>query len=161
MEQDPLFAFRILVDIAIKALSPAINDPTTGVLGVDQLQRLLRRAGRRDLRTDHVLGRNGKVRLILRTPNWEDFVHLTFTEIRFYGASNIQIARRLRASILDLMNALPTERHPALRRELKLLDEILEKSYSFPEDLALARIADSQGLGAATQRENALLPETT
>jgi len=89
-------------------------------------------------------------------------VHLTFTEIRFYGASNIQIARRLRAWILDLMSALPAERHPALRRELNLLDQLLEKSYVFPEDLALARIADSQGLGAATPRENALvLPENT
>jgi uncharacterized membrane protein len=45
MEQDPLFAFRILVDIAIKALSKAINDPTTAVLAIDQLHRLLRSAG--------------------------------------------------------------------------------------------------------------------
>jgi len=153
MEQDPLFAFRILVDIAIKALSPAINDPTTAVLAIDQLQRLLRRAGRRDLRTNCVPGHDGTVRLILRTPNWEDFVHLTFTEIRFYGASNIQIARRLRASIMDLMSALPAEHHPALQQELNLLDKILEKSYLFPEDLALARIADSQGLGAAARAE--------
>ena len=161
MEQDPLFAFRILVDIAIKALSPAINDPTTGVLAIDQLQRLLRRAGRRDLRTNFVPGQDGTVRFILRTPNWEDFVHLTFTEIRFYGASNIQIARRLRASILDLMSALPADRHPALQQELNLLDQIVEKAYVYPEELALARIADSQGLGAATSRENAILPETT
>ena len=162
MEQDPLFAFRILVDIAIKALSPAINDPTTAVLAIDQLQRLLRRAGRRDLRTNYVPGHDGTVRLILRTPNWEDFVHLTFAEIRFYGASNIQIARRLRASIMDLMSALPAEHHPALQQELNLLDQMVEKSYVLPEDLALARIADSQGLGAATPQENALvLPETT
>jgi len=89
----------------------------------------------------------------LESPNWEDFVHLTFTEIRFYGASNIQIARRLRASIMDLMSALPAEHHPALQQELNLLDKILEKSYLFPEDLALARIADSQGLGAAARAE--------
>ncbi len=47
MEQDPLFAFRIVVDVALKALSPAINDPTTGVLALDQLNRLLRVVGRR------------------------------------------------------------------------------------------------------------------
>ena len=41
IEQDPTFAFRILVDIAIKALSAAINDPTTAVTAIDQLQRLL------------------------------------------------------------------------------------------------------------------------
>jgi len=160
LEQDPLFAFRILVDIAIKALSPAINDPTTGVLAIDQLQRLLRRAGRRELRTDYVPGRDGTVRLILRTPNWEDFVHLTFTEIRFYGASNIQIARRLRASIMNLTSTLPVERHAALQQELNLLDQMLERSYTYPEDLEQARIADSQGLGAAVPRKSAfVLPE--
>jgi uncharacterized membrane protein len=160
LEQDPLFAFRILVDIAIKALSAAINDPTTGVLAIDQLQRLVRRAGRRELRTDYVPRHDGTVCLILRTPNWEDFVHLTFTEIRFYGASNIQIARRLRASIMNLMSTLAVERHAALKQELNLLDQQLEKSYVFPEDLAQARIADSQGLGAAVPRESAfVLPE--
>ncbi len=50
LEQDPLFAFRIMVDIALKALSPAINDPTTGTLAVDQIHRLLRVVGRRRLR---------------------------------------------------------------------------------------------------------------
>ena len=38
LEQDPAFAFRIMVDIASRALSPAINDPTTAVLALDQLQ---------------------------------------------------------------------------------------------------------------------------
>ena len=150
LEQDPLFAFRILVDIAIKALSAAINDPTTAVLAIDQLQRLLRSAGRRNLRTDSILGPAGNLRVIFRTPDWDDFVHLAFAEIRFYGASNIQIARRLRAMIINLANTLPAERHAALRQELDLLDRMLEKLYLLPEDLALARIPDSQGLGGST-----------
>ncbi len=53
MEQDPTFAFRIVVDIALKALSPAINDPTTAVLAIDQLHRLLRSVGRRNLRNSN------------------------------------------------------------------------------------------------------------
>jgi uncharacterized membrane protein len=48
MEQDPAFAFRIIVDVAAKALSPAINDPTTAVLALDQLHHLLRSAGLRE-----------------------------------------------------------------------------------------------------------------
>jgi len=150
LEQDPLFAFRILVDIAIKALSAAINDPTTAVLAIDQLHRLLRSAGQRDLRTDSILNRAGNLRVILRTPDWDDFVHLAFAEIRYYGASNIQIARRLRAMIINLANTLPAERHAALHQELDLLDRMLEKLYVLPEDLALARIPDSQGLGGST-----------
>ena len=151
LEQDPLFAFRILVDIAIKALSPAINDPTTAVLAIDQLHRLLRRAGRRDLRTDYLRDAAGSVRVILRTPNWEDFVHLGFTEIRFYGAENIQIARRVRAMIMNLANTLSAERHSALRQEFDLLDRMVEKFYVLPEDLALARKPDTQGLGGSSE----------
>jgi len=150
MEQDPLFGFRILVDIAIKALSAAINDPTTAVLALDQLHRVLRSAGRRNLRADSILDSSGRLRVIFRTPDWNDFVHLACCEIRFYGASNVQIARRLRAMIFNLANTLPGERHAALRQELELLDAMLEKLYLLPADLALARIADSQGLGGST-----------
>ena len=150
MEQDPLFAFRILVDIANKALSKAINDPTTAVLAIDQLHRLLRSAGKRNLRADQIVDRAGKLRVIFRTPNWEDFVHLVFTEIRFYGSENMQIARRLRAMIVNLEDTLSPERHPALRKELELLDRTLEKQYLLPEDLKLARIPDLQGLGGSS-----------
>jgi uncharacterized membrane protein len=150
MEQDPLFAFRILVDIAIKALSAAINDPTTAVLAIDQLHRLLRSTGRRNLRTDTIPSSAGTPRVIVRTPNWDDFVHLAFAEIRFYGAANVQIARRLRAMIVNLASTLPTARHAALHLELRLLDQMLEKLYPLPEDLALARIPDPQGLGGST-----------
>jgi uncharacterized membrane protein len=151
MEQDPLFGFRILVDIAIKALSKAINDPTTAVLAIDQLHRLLRSAGRRNLRTDQILDRAGKLRVIFRTPNWEDFVHLAFSEIRFYGAENMQIARRLRAMIVNLTDTLPEQRHSALRKELELLDRTIEKLYVLPDDLKLARIPDLQGLGGSSR----------
>ena len=153
LEQDPLFAIRILVDIAIKALSAAINDPTTAVLAMDQIHRLLRSAGRRNLRTNYVHNRAGKLRIIFRTPDWNDFVQLAFTEIRFCGASSIQIARRLRAMIVNLVNTLPTERHSALQREADLLDRTLERLYPLPEDLALARIPDPQGLGGSAEIE--------
>jgi len=155
IEQDPLFAFRILVDIAIKALSKAINDPTTAVLAIDQLHRLLRSAGTRNLRTDQILDRAGNLRVIFRTPNWEDFVHLAFSEIRFYGAENMQIARRLRAMTVNLTDTLPAQRHSALCKELELLDRAIERLYILPEDLKLARIPDSQGLGGSSHTEAA------
>jgi uncharacterized membrane protein len=150
MEQDPLFALRILVDIAIKALSAAINDPTTAVLAIDQLHRLLRRAGGRNLRTESIFGPTGNLRVIFHTPNWDDFINLAFAEIRLYGAANFQVARRLRAMIINLANTLPAERHAALQQQLDLLDRMLEKLYLLPEDLALARVPDSQGLGGSS-----------
>jgi uncharacterized membrane protein len=149
LEQDPMFAFRILVDIGLKALSPAINDPTTAVLAIDQVQRLLRVLGRRHLRPDVMLDAAGRPRVIFRTPNWEDFVHVACTEIRACGADNLQVARRLRAMLENLIQVLAPHRHAALSRELGALDQTIERLYDLPGDLALARIPDAQGLGGS------------
>jgi uncharacterized membrane protein len=147
LEQDPTFAFRIILDIALKALSPAINDPTTAVLAIDQLHRLLRSVGKRNLRTDSITDESGKLRVIFRTPNWEDFVNLACTELRRYGADSIQVVRRLRAMIENLIRTLPEDRHAALQAQLALLDHAIKAIYSLPEELALALATDSQGLG--------------
>ncbi|MBS0522139.1 MAG: DUF2254 domain-containing protein [Proteobacteria bacterium] len=151
LEQDATFAFRVIVDVAIKALSSAINDPTTAVLAIDQLHRLLRAVGRRHLHDDVIRDAGGAIRLVLRTPNWEDFVALACREIRLYGASNFQVARRLRAMLENLMRTLPEARVPALREELELLDWALEQLHMAPRDLALARVPDLQGLGSASR----------
>jgi uncharacterized membrane protein len=147
LDQDPTFAFRIVVDMAIKALSPAINDPTTAVLAIDQIHRMLRMVGSRYLRTDRILDRSGQLRVIFRTPNWEDFMHLAFKEIRSYGSNNLQVVRRLRAMIENLRQTLPELRHAALLEELGLLDREIERNFIYPEDAAVARIGDAQGLG--------------
>jgi len=149
IDQDPTFAFRILVDIALKALSAAINDPTTAVLAIDQLHRLLRMVGLRHLRDEAITDEDGQLRVILRTPNWEDFVHLSFREIRLCGGNSVQVARRLRAMAENLLQTLPDHRDAALRAELDLLNRTIENSFAFPEDLALARIPDAQGLGGS------------
>ena len=152
MEQDPTFAFRIVIDIALRALSPAINDPTTAVLAIDQLHRMLRLVGQRHLRTDEISGRSGRLRVIVRTPNWDDFVNLAFSEIRMFGAGNIQVVRRLRAMIENLMLTLPEHRHAELQRQLSLLERDARRHYPYPEDLLLAGIADVQGLGGHSSR---------
>jgi uncharacterized membrane protein len=149
IEQDSTFAFRVIVDVAVKALSPAINDPTTAVLAIDQLHRLLRLVGSRHLHDDALYDPAGTLRLIFPTPNWEDFVKLAISEIRLYGAANFQIARRLRAMIGNLVDNLPEHRQPALLLELDLLDQTLQQLHQLPADLALARQPDSQGLGGA------------
>jgi hypothetical protein len=79
MQQDPAFALRIIVDIAAKGLSPAINDPTTAVLAIDQIHHLLRHIGNRRLDNEQVRDAAGRVRLLYRTPDWEDFVTLAVT----------------------------------------------------------------------------------
>ncbi len=152
IEQDATFAFRVIVDIAIKALSPAINDPTTAVVAIDQLHRLLRAVGRRHLHDDVVRDAAGNACVVYHTPNWDDFVQLSCREIRLYGVENFQIARRLRAMLMNLQLALPQARRPALQKELDLLDRSLERLGSLPEDLELAQRPDLQGLGAELRR---------
>jgi uncharacterized membrane protein len=147
MEQDPAFPFRVIVDIASKGLSPAINDPTTAVLAIDQLHHLLRHVGNRRLDTERVRDAAGRVRLIYRTPDWEDFVALAVTEIRHFGGASIQVARRLRAMLEDLIQTLSQERAVLLRQELKLLRRSAERFFAEPEDRALAEISDFQGMG--------------
>ena len=149
LEQDPMFAFRIIVDIALKALSPAINDPTTGVLALDQVHRLLRLVGQRKLRGEVIVDGSGRPRVIFRTPNWEHYVQVACSEIRACGAGNLQIARRMRAMLENLRKTLPAHRKPALDTELDLLDWAIQTHFTRAEELALARIPDSQGLGGS------------
>jgi uncharacterized membrane protein len=148
LEQDPLFAYRILVDIAEKALSFAINDPTTAVLTIDQLHILLRLTGWRRLSDGRVRDADGNVRLAYRTPEWKDFVTLAVTEIRLYGAGSPQVARRLRMMLEDLIESLPEVRRPVLQQELEHLDAAVERAFADPRDRDSARIADYQGIGS-------------
>ncbi len=149
MEQDPMFAFRVIVDIASKGLSPAINDP---------LYRRSRRArsdpshwprhvGLRRLDNEMVRDATGRVRLVYPTPNWEDFLVLAVTEIRHFGGSSIQVARRLRAMLEDLIQTLPEERAAPLRQELQMLKRSAERFFEEPADRALAEVSDAQGVG--------------
>ena len=154
IEQDATFAFRVIVDIAIKALSSAINDPTTAVLAIDQLHRLLRAVGWRHLHDEFIRDAGGQLRVFFRTPDWTDFVTLACREIRLYGASNFQIARRLRAMLENLLRTLPEARAPALQEELELLDWALKQLHMEPRDLELARAPDLQGLGSTLRQSD-------
>ncbi len=113
MEQDPTFALRILVDIAIKALSAAINDPTTAVMAIDQLHRMLRVVGLRHLHNDFLRDETSNLRLIFITPKWEDYVHLTCTEIRHCGGGSVQVMRRMRAMLEHLLSPCPSIAMPS------------------------------------------------
>jgi len=113
-EQDPKYAIRLLVDIAIKALSPAINDATTAVQALNQIEDLLLRLGRRELEIGDFRDRDGRPRLIVPYPSWEDFLRLAFDEIASYGDQSVQVMRRMKPLVNDLTSRLPEDRHAAL-----------------------------------------------
>lgn len=132
-------------------LVPQINDPTTAVLALDQLNRLLRTVGRCRLRGGAILDGAGGARVVYSTPNWDDYVNVCCVEIRACGAGNVQVARRLRAMLDNLIATLPARRHRALDEERRRLDLAIERLCGIPGDLELARVPDSQGLGGSSR----------
>jgi uncharacterized membrane protein len=151
-EQDPKYAIRLLVDIAIKALSPAINDPTTAVQALNQIEDLLLRLGQRHLEIGTYRDSEGKVRLVVPFPTWSDLLRLAFDEISFYGATSVQVMRRMNALVADLSQAVPRKRRPALEYWDTRLKAIIARSFTDGEDRLEASQEDRQGLGVPRQR---------
>ncbi|MBP1634002.1 MAG: hypothetical protein H6Q10_576 [Acidobacteria bacterium] len=151
-DQDPKYAIRLLVDIAIRALSPAVNDPTTGVQALDQIGDLLYRLGGRRLEISVFHDDDGHPRLVLPSPTWDDFLELAFDEIRAYGAESVQITRRMSALIGDLLAAVPEERRPALAYWQERLRATVARHFADPGEQAYALAEDRQGLGAPRRR---------
>jgi uncharacterized membrane protein len=152
-EQDPKYAIRLLVDIAIKALSPAINDPTTAVQALDQIEDLLRRLGRRELDAGRASDANGALRLIFPMPTWEDYLALSFDEIRQYGATSVQVVRRLRSALVGLGDTVAVgDRRNAVLQYLEHLNRAVGRSTFDDQDQAAALLEDRQGLGLSRKR---------
>lgn len=161
IDQDPLYAFRLLVDIATRGLSPAVNDPTTAVQVLDRVESLLRMLATRRLDSGTIRDRSGILCLIVPLPGWEDFLLVGLTEIRQFGAASTQVTRRLRALLDDLMLAVPRCRGAAVARHLALLDEIVADSVVRPDERILALVADRHGLGGAMAAPQADTAGTT
>jgi uncharacterized membrane protein len=145
--QDPAFAIRAIVDIALRALSPAVNDPTTAVQVLDALDRMLIELSFRRLERGRISDRDGQLRLVYPNPGWAEVLDLALTEIRHYGANSPQIARRMRALILGLIEQAPELRRPALEDQLRRLDTAVQADYPDPIERAHATVPDHLGIG--------------
>lgn len=143
-QQDPAFAFRQLVDVGEKALSPGVNDPTTAVEAIDRLHELLVALAPRSIPSAVRSDGGGQVRLILPRPSWETFVRLAFDELRHYGEGSIQVSRRLRSVIESLLGVVPPARRRVLEEQRELLDRMAERGFTDEADVARARTADGR-----------------
>ena len=144
--QDPAFGFRQLVDVAIRALSPAVNDPTTGVQAIDRLSDLLAITGNRPDPTGLRVDSTGIVRVKRKLRNFEGLLVLSLTEIIRYGADAPQVVRRLHGLFDELEATLPAERHPAIARQRSLLEAAVSAALPAPFG-PVASVADREGLG--------------
>lgn len=149
--QDPAFAIRAIVDIAVRALSPAVNDPTTATESLDVIEALLHLMSRRDLGDRCYFSPGGKPRVLWPASDWEQMLDLALTEIRHYGIRAPQVTRRLRAVLDSLMQIAPAERHDAVRKHIALLEDGLRAAYANESELLHAGTPDHIGLGGFSQ----------
>ena len=149
IDQDPAFALRMLVDIAIRALSPAVNDPTTAVQALDRLEELLVELHRRDPGPVLVLDDHGVPAGRVPAPTWTDYLELAVTEIRHYGGGSVQVCRRLHALHDHLLAEVDGPARARIELERRLTGKALAAAFPDPEDQALAARSDRLGLGGA------------
>ncbi|MFE0043875.1 DUF2254 domain-containing protein [Streptomyces albireticuli] len=145
--QDLGFGLRQLSDIAQRALSPAVNDPTTAVQCLDRVVQILAAIAGRPLGALRHYDRQGAVRLVQDQPGWADLVDLGFAEIRGCAVGAPQVTRRLMAALDDLLRLAPEDRHPPLVRHRTLLRQAVDLAVPEPADREFALMPDRQGIG--------------
>lgn len=159
LDHDPAYGLRLLVDVAIRALSPAVNDPTTAVQALDQIESALLRVANRRLGPTTVHDRDHTARLTVPRPGWPALLDLALAEILFYGADSLQIHRRTRALLDTLTHTLPAHRRAALAPYRATLDHTAQ-AFPTPALISTATTPDLQGLGGPPPPE-ATPPDAT
>ncbi len=148
---DPKYALRLLVDTAIRALSPGINDPTTAVQSLDHIESLLRRLGNCNLDIGKVSDSEGMVRVIYKTPSWEDYLQLGLVEIMHYGAASIQVQRRLASLLRFLEESVPPERVKEITRFKEQCQLLIKESFTDIAFREWANTSDREGIGSSSE----------
>jgi uncharacterized membrane protein len=142
---DPLYGLRILVDVALRALSPAVNDPTTAVRALDEVEGVLRSAAAVPLGVVRVTSGQGSV--VAQQATWSDVVDLSLLEVLAAGMDQPQVTRRMSVLLDDLLLDLPPDLHAPLHAHRSRLVEHVQRQYP---DEALARLSgDHQGIGGS------------
>jgi uncharacterized membrane protein len=113
--------------MAVKALSPGINDPTTAAHCIDRLAQILLAVGNRrppaPTRTE-----SGDVHFIARPPTFDTAVEVAFDQILYFGQENPAIVAKLRSVVEQLERLLPAERHGPLRAFRARLEDCAQTS---------------------------------
>jgi uncharacterized membrane protein len=129
--QDPLFAFRLLADIGLRALSPAVNDPATAVQVLDTMQSLLAPLASRDLEVAEIADDAGAVKVVLALPSWDDYLRTALDDLIESGSGSPMVLLRARALLADLLAAAPPQRRSSITWRLQRAEELA--SGNFPE----------------------------
>lgn len=145
--QDAAYGVRQLVDIAARALSPAVNDPTTANQALDRLGDLLAAIAGRPDPTPYVVDADHTVRLVTVVPTWQRMLDLSLREIGVYGATDPQVTRRLIAVLDDLAAVVPPERTASVAVHRELLVREVTRLTADEEARRWALTPDRTGAG--------------
>ncbi|WP_250402686.1 DUF2254 domain-containing protein [Streptomyces cellostaticus] len=143
-EQDVAFGLRQLTDVAVKALSPGINDPTTAVHALSHSSALLCELARRDLSPRLLRDGHGHVRVVLRRPTLAELLHLAVAQPLRHGAAEPAVLARLCMLLRELAWHSTPEQRPAVVGHLERVRAAVAALELHPDDRAdLADLADS------------------
>jgi uncharacterized membrane protein len=124
LDRDVGYGLRLLVDIAERSLSESpFQDPTTAVQAIDRLHDILRQLARRPFPDGRHRDKSGELRLVVRTPSWDDYVELATEELTLAGADSPPVVRRLRRALEDLREIALPERREVIERCLERLHQ--------------------------------------
>ena len=127
--QDPMFAFRLLADIALRALSPAVNDPATAVQALDASAGLLQALARRDLDIGPATDDEGAARVVVLSPSWDSFVLTAFGETIEGATRSPMVLSRARTALVELAELAPAERRGPLDRRAQRCADLLDTHF--------------------------------
>jgi uncharacterized membrane protein len=127
--QDPLFAFRLLADIGLRALSPAVNDPATAVQVLDTMQSILSPLVTRDLDVADIADGSGAVRVILALPSWDDYLRISLDDLIESGARSPMVLLRARTLLITLLNTAPPQRRPSIAWRLQHAQDFMAGNF--------------------------------
>lgn len=129
IEQDPAFGVRQLVDMALKGLSPAINDPTTAMLCIDHLSALLRVLSRRRISATH-RGADGALRAIVPRAGFEEILGNAIEPLSLGAREHPQVQERLLRMLAELTRGLPrgSRRRAAWAEVAAVADQVARMS---------------------------------
>jgi uncharacterized membrane protein len=111
LQQDVEFGVLQIVDIALKAISPAVNDPSTAITCVDQLSRVLIHFASREAPTSLLCDPPGVVRVSILWSNFERMLDSAFEQIRLYSQTDVAVSLRVMRALGDIAVTTPDPEH--------------------------------------------------
>jgi uncharacterized membrane protein len=144
VEQDVGFGIRQIVDVALKALSPGVNDTTTAVMCVDYLTAILARLTRRRIPSRY-RSDEGNLRVIARGPTFELMLAKAFDQIRHNAEGNVAVIARMLGGLETLARGTrESGRRRALWRQLEVIAEMAERTVSSPHDRQAIKLVSNR-----------------